>query len=124
MALTYAPLPRRYALPLYESWIILGGSISGYALVHEGADQPIGNIVGYWLSLCLLLIGLYVLIWWPPVFAQQLGDGDAEIPQVPLAACMQSPRISLYLRASPCISLYLLLHSLTSYFSVTVQRGR
>ena len=63
-----------YALPLYEAWIIIGGSISGYSLVHEGAGQPIGNIVGYWLSLCLLLVGLYVLVWWPPIFAQHIGD--------------------------------------------------
>ena len=70
-----------YALPLYEAWIILGGSISGYSLVHEGAGQPIGNIVGYWLSLCLLLVGLYVLVWWPPIFAQHIGDGEEEIQQ-------------------------------------------
>lgn len=66
-----------FCLPIYESALIVGAAAGGYAILREYAAE--GNtpmrILGFWSSLGVLLLGLYLIVFWP----KWLGDGDREI---------------------------------------------
>ena len=67
-----------FVLPIYESLVILGASTGGYAVLHEyeAEGNTSGRIIGFWISLGVLIAGLVLIVAWPDSL---LGDGDREV---------------------------------------------
>ena len=76
LALTMRVHDALFALPIYESLLILGSASAGYALLREYVGNSAWRITGFWASLILLMLGLYVIVFWP---TRLFGDGDRDM---------------------------------------------
>jgi hypothetical protein len=57
--------------------MIFAAGVSGYAVLEDYRTLPVWSCVLYWVSITILLLGLYLITFWPHTL---LGDGDARVP--------------------------------------------
>lgn len=66
-----------FIIPIYEGTVVLNGAINGYLVLNDYEGEAYRwQIATYWMSILVILFGLYLLVWWP---AGVLGDGDAVV---------------------------------------------
>jgi drug/metabolite transporter (DMT)-like permease len=66
-----------FVVPIYEGTMIFAAGVSGYAVLEDYRTLPVWSCVLYWVSITILLLGLYLITFWPHTL---LGDGDARVP--------------------------------------------
>ena len=49
-------------VPQYQSWIVTLGVIFGYIYYNEGAGKSTGALIGFWVGIILIIIGICLLL--------------------------------------------------------------
>ena len=65
-----------YIIPIYEGVLIVNGAVNGYLVLRDYEGDEAWRGVIYWLSVSTILLGLYLIVWWP---RQRLGDGEERV---------------------------------------------
>jgi len=65
-----------YIVPIYEGVLIINGAVNGYLVLHDGEGERALNTFLYMVSVSVILLGLYLIVWWP---THLLGDGETRV---------------------------------------------